>query len=160
MAMTSATESYAAFKEAGASDRVAGAGTLLTMAGFYTLLSQGYFKEKLFEGSLLDEDQRLLHNVKQMSEYAIKKNFSDIKTTSKDETAKGLAAAWSWMKKQLENAPLGFAYETKPILSRSINEGVEETMEEVLQDMVKGLTKGLEAIGVDCTEDSGKLDYN
>ena len=93
MAMTSATESYAAFKEAGASDRVAGAGTLLTMAGFYTLLSQGYFKEKLFEGSLLDEDQRLLHNVKQMSEYAIKKNFSDIKTTSKDETAKGLAAA-------------------------------------------------------------------
>lgn len=161
MAMTSATDTYSSLKEAGASDRIAGAGTLLTMAGFYTLLSQGYFKEKLFEGSLLDEDQRLLHNIGQMSEYVIKKNFGDkLSTATKDETAKGLARAWGWLKEALKDAPKGFAYEAKPFLSRSINEGVEETMEEVLQDMVKGLTKGLEAIGVDCTEDAGKLDYN
>jgi hypothetical protein len=93
MAMTSATDSYASFKEAGASDRVAGAGTLLTMAGFYTLLSRGYFKDKLFEGSLLDEDQRTLHNIKKLAEHAVKKNFSDITTESKKETTKGLAKA-------------------------------------------------------------------
>ena len=160
MAMTSATDSYASFKEAGASDRVAGAGTLLTMAGFYTLLSQGYFKEKLFEGSLLDEDQRTLHNIKQLAEHAVKKNFSDITTESKEETAKGLAKAWSWMKTKIKNAPKGFAYETNSFVSRSINEGIEETAEELTQDLVKGLTKALEACGVDCTEDSGKLDYN
>ena len=160
MAMTSATDSYASFKEAGASDRVAGIGTLLTMAGFYTLLSQGYFKEKLFEGSLLDEDQRTLHNVKKLAEHAVKKNFDDITTESKEEAAKGLAAAWSWMKKKLADAPKGFAYETNSFVSRSINEGIEETAEEITQDLVKGLTKALEACGVNCTEDAGKLDYN
>lgn len=160
MAMTSATDSYASFKEAGASDRVAGAGTLLTMAGFYTLLSQGYFKEKLFEGSLLDEDQRTLHNINKLVEHAVKKNFSNITTESKEETAKGLARAWSWMKDKLKNAPKGFAYETNSFVSRSINEGIEETAEELTQDLVKGLTKALEACGVNCTEDSGKLDYN
>ena len=64
------------------------------------------------------------------------------------------------MKTKIKNAPKGFAYETNSFVSRSINEGIEETAEELTQDLVKGLTKALEACGVDCTEDSGKLDYN
>ena len=160
MAMTSASDSYASFKEAGASDAVAGAGTLLTMAGFYTLLQQGYFKEKLFEGSLLDEDQRLIHNVKKMSQYAVDKTFANPASTDKKEITKWTGQAWNWLKNQLHNMPKGLAYETNTFMSRSINEGIEETMEEVLQDTVKGLTKGLEAIGIDCTEGSDNLNYN
>lgn len=57
MALTSSTDAYADFKAAGASDRVAGIGALATMAGLYTLMSKDYFKDWLFKGQWLDENE-------------------------------------------------------------------------------------------------------
>lgn len=82
MALTSSTDSYSAFKEAGASDAVAGIGMLATMAGLYGLMSTDYFKDALFKGSWLDESE--LNN--------IIKNYSkdNIERLAQAETGKGI----------------------------------------------------------------------
>ena len=45
MVGTSSTQSYEAFKEAGASDAVAGLGTLATMFAMKKLMDNDYFRE-------------------------------------------------------------------------------------------------------------------
>jgi len=45
MALTSAEESYSAFKNAGANDSVAGLGFILTAASMYGMMSHSYFKD-------------------------------------------------------------------------------------------------------------------
>jgi hypothetical protein len=45
MAVTSASDSYSAFREAGANDTVAGIGMLATMGAMYGLMNVEYFKE-------------------------------------------------------------------------------------------------------------------
>ncbi len=57
MAATSGMDSYDIAKEAGANDFWAGVYTLGVMAGFYGLMSSGYYKDVLFgENSLLNEE--------------------------------------------------------------------------------------------------------
>lgn len=51
MSLTSAQDTYSSFKQAGASDRVAGIGMLASIAGYYTLMSRDYFKGILFGDS-------------------------------------------------------------------------------------------------------------
>ena len=51
MSGTSALETYSAFKQAGANDRVAGIGMLATAAAFYKLMSIDYFRDSFFKGS-------------------------------------------------------------------------------------------------------------
>lgn len=51
MALTSSTDTYAAFKDAGASDAVAGLGMLATMGALYGLMNTNYFKDALFKGT-------------------------------------------------------------------------------------------------------------
>jgi hypothetical protein len=48
MAATSGADTYAILKNAGANDRVAGIGTLATIAGFFTLMNNNYYKDALF----------------------------------------------------------------------------------------------------------------
>ena len=48
MAATSGADSYALFKRAGVDDRIAGIGTLATIAGFFTLMNNNYYKDALF----------------------------------------------------------------------------------------------------------------
>ena len=57
MALTSSTDTYSAFKEAGASDAVAGLGMLATMGALYELMNIDYFKDALFKGTWLDESE-------------------------------------------------------------------------------------------------------
>jgi hypothetical protein len=45
MSLTSTTHAYQAFKDAGASDEIAGAGMFLTYAAMYGLQSIGYFNK-------------------------------------------------------------------------------------------------------------------
>jgi hypothetical protein len=45
MAGTSSTDAYDAFKQAGASDRVAGLGMLSVMGAMFGLMNNDYFKE-------------------------------------------------------------------------------------------------------------------
>lgn len=168
MALTSASDSYNSFREAGANERLAGIGSLLTMAGFYTLLSQGYFKDKMLQGTMLDEEIRTINDVKQLSNYVNKRAFSDsVKSGAKEVSLKDVAGAWNKVKaftnklvEGAKNLPKGFAYETEVYVSRGVNEGIEETMEEVSQDLVKGLGKALEKIGFDVTENESALDFN
>ena len=55
MAATSAQDSYADFKQAGASDFVAGAGMLASMLSLYGLMNQEYFRDRIFKYSFMDE---------------------------------------------------------------------------------------------------------
>ncbi len=82
MALTSSTDSYSSFKEAGASDAVAGIGMLGTMAGLYSLMNMDYFKDALFKGTWLDESE--VNN--------IIKNYSkdNIERLAQAETGKGV----------------------------------------------------------------------
>lgn len=158
MALTSATESYNQFREAGANARMAGVGSLLTMGAFHLLLSHGYFKDKLFEGTLLDEDIRAVHNVGRWSKDVLKKLYPDLAKDTPDP--KGIAKAWSTIKRWVAEAPKGLVYEPAVYASRGVNEGLEEMTEEVAQDVVKLMAKGLETIGFDVTEGEGELDFN
>ncbi len=57
MALTSSTESYSQFKQAGASDRVAGLGAVAVAAGMYALMNTNYFRQLFWEGTPLDENR-------------------------------------------------------------------------------------------------------
>lgn len=73
---------------------------------------------------------------------------------------KGIAKAWSTIKRWVAEAPKGLVYEPAVYASRGVNEGLEEMTEEVAQDVVKLMAKGLETIGFDVTEGEGELDFN
>lgn len=156
MSITSASESYGAFKEAGAEDWLAGLGSVLTMGAYYTLLNQGYFKDKLFENTWLDEDIRTVKNISALTQHAVNKIFPNLANVTKEEAKKKLPEIWKNIVKAI---PRGLAYESHSMLSRSLNEGIEELTEEVAQDLVKGLAKALESIGIDCTNGVEKLDF-
>ena len=56
MSLTSAQDTYGTFKQAGMSDAMTGLGMLAAISGYYTLMSQDYFKAILFGDSWLNED--------------------------------------------------------------------------------------------------------
>ena len=175
MAMTSSTETYGAFKQAGASDQLAGIGMLATIAGFWGLMNTGYFKNKLFEGSLLDENTQVARTLSEINlttgrslfgpnfkEFTFKPNgLWDRALKSDSKIAQFLATS---IKKTIDwgkKLPVGKAGGMEnAFFSRSINESIEEWMEEVMQDSVKGLAKGFEALGFNVTDDGiDKLDF-
>lgn len=77
MAATSSADTYGAFKQAGASDWLSSVGMLTTMGCFYGLMNTGYFKDKLFEGSLLDEEQNIRRNITEIVKEEAQKTFGD-----------------------------------------------------------------------------------
>jgi hypothetical protein len=174
MALTSAADTYGAFKEAGASDWLAGLGMMATTAGFWGLMNTGYFKDKLFEGSLLDEDQAIRRNLSQISLETAQKQFgSDLNkvtfkpggfmdklATSDSDVAKWFADAVKGARQLAKKLPVGRAGGVEnAFFSRAMNEGIEETMEEAMQDIVKGFGKGLEALGFNVSEDNATIDF-
>ena len=54
MAGTSSTDAYDAFKQAGASDRVAGLGMLSVMGAMFGLMNNDYFRDFWFKDTYLD----------------------------------------------------------------------------------------------------------
>ncbi len=151
MAGTSSQEVYNQFKEAGASDRVAGLGMLASMGAMYKLMSLDYFKDRLFRGTYLDDNP--------------------IKEVSKD-----LAASWSGMFNTLNNANATTSAKAVSSMSsfftkrfsklassslaqRSLSEATEETMEEFSADAVKAMFKGAEALGISMNDAEKQLDF-
>ena len=53
MAGTSSTDTYSIFKDAGASDRMAGLGTLASIGAMGLLLNNDYFRDFWYEGTAL-----------------------------------------------------------------------------------------------------------
>ena len=87
MAGTSSTESYDAFKAAGASDRVAGLGMLAVSGAMFGLMNNDYFRDLWYEGTYLDNTKtRAL--VKEAAKYISRTNLQNIE---KETTKKGAA---------------------------------------------------------------------
>ena len=64
MIATSSTDAYEIFKEAGATDRMAGIGLLGVMGGLSLLMNNDYFKDMLFTGTFMDEDIAMRDTIK------------------------------------------------------------------------------------------------
>ena len=188
MAVTSGEEAYNNFKEAGASDAMAGIATLATMSAFYGLFHVDYFKDFMFTNTFMDEDIALRQTVKELvkehtvpaykeySEIIAKKNLSELGkrlervklyTKIRDKIKAGLEdlelEVRPTIKQTLEaNKGEGIPFKQRlgMYLTRAANEGFEETTEEVMQDLTKGITLGLNALGVDVTEDNKELDFH
>ena len=186
LAMTSAQDTYSEFKQAGASDAVAGIGMLASIAALYELMNMNYFRDQLFKGTFMDEteakdvvknwaaeesarmDQAFKITPKGDRVAAVGR-FNRMKEKAKDWWQRRISGkAISGQKQPLQGAEEAAGGTTKSkawnnfqrMLNRSVNEGIEETMEEVSTDMIKALSEGAEALGIPVAEESGtKLDF-
>ena len=144
MAGTSSTDAYDAFKQAGASDRVAGLGMLSVMGAMFGLMNNDYFKEFWFRNSYLDRS-KVKSVIKDAANKLTDKEFAS-ETLSKVSSKKG-AAQWviNMQKSIMQNIS-----RLKPgdLMYDAFNEGLEETIEEVSTDAIKALYSGLNAIGI------------
>lgn len=69
MAATSGADSYALFKNAGVSDRVSGIASLATIAGFFTLMNNNYYKSVLFnDTSWLNESSIMVNSLRNLND--------------------------------------------------------------------------------------------
>ena len=134
MAGTSVSGTYDVFKEAGASDRMAGLGMIASALAMYKLMDQDYFKEYWFNGTYLDNAE--LRNV--LKEAAID---GSEKITKKEAANWVLKTSEKIAEKISQLKPTDLAY-------GAINEGIEETVEEIGTDAVKLMFSGLNALGL------------
>lgn len=154
MASTSARESYGAFKEAGASDRVAGLAMIGNILALNKLMQIEYFQNSVFRNSYLDPD-----NIKRPAWGVAKQVMSDL-----GEEVNNVAGQEA-NKKLLSKITGLFTKQLIPGLSKSefvrasVTEGVEEVMEEAVSDFSKAFTEGLNAIGLNVTEDNKDLNF-
>lgn len=140
MAGTSSTDAYDAFKQAGASDRVAGLGMLSVMGAMFGLMNNDYFRDFWFKGTYLDRTE-----VKNVIQDVAKKITNE--NINKGIVSPKAAAGWivktkSQIQNRLSNLRPG------NIVHDSLNEGVEEVTEEVFSDIVKAMYSGLNMVGI------------
>lgn len=144
MAGTSSTDAYDAFKQAGASDRVAGLGMLSVMGAMFGLMNNDYFKDFWFRNTYLDRS-KVRSVIKDSANRLTDKEFAS-KTLSQISTPKG-AAKWvldmqkSMVQKISSMKPGDLTYD-------AFNEGLEETIEELSTDAIKAFYSGLNTIGL------------
>ena len=178
MALTSAEETYNTFKQAGASDRMAGIGFLLTSAAYYKLMDNDYYKQWLFKNTDLVTNPEMQYTVRSVAKEAADTLNKKIGTNAISETGKKAAemevAKNFWtklkgLKKFTNKVPKGNAYPTTgekvnltlhAYANHAMNEGLEEFMEEGVIDIVKGISEGAEALGLKVTDkDHEKLNF-
>jgi hypothetical protein len=149
MAGTSSTDAYDAFKQAGASDRVAGLGMLSVMGAMFTLMNNDYFKDFWFKGTYLDRTS-VKGVIKDVAEKVTNENINKGVVSPK--------AAANWVMKTKNQIQQRIS-KMKPgnILYDSFNEGSEEVMEEVSSDITKGFYSALNALGI--IDEDKQLDF-
>ena len=145
MASTSGQFAYEQFKEAGASDRAAGLGTLATSLAFFGLMKNNYFnyEDVLFGGSQLSKST--VKKISKDSTDGVAKTLGYSVETAifdKKEAAKWVMEMTQKITKKIKNM------NPQSILSTSYKEGIEETMEEVSTDVIKGVFSGLNSLGL------------
>lgn len=138
MAGTSSMDTYDAFKEAGASDRIAGLGSLATMAVMGKLMNSEYFRDVWYKGTYLDR-AKFKNVVKEAAKELSEKEFS---VTTKQDAANWVIKAQQAISNRLSKITPG------DLLYGMANEGVEETMEEISMDLVKGVFGALNSLGM------------
>lgn len=136
MAGTSSVDSYDAFKEAGASDRVAGLGILATSAAMYGLMNTNYFRDWFFKGTELDRS-KIKNAIKGSAKEIVEKIAPPIEQASSKEKAKWVVKAQNFIIDKFKNLS------TNELFSDSLKEGTEEVMEEISSDFVKASFKAL-----------------
>ena len=140
MVGTSSTQSYEAFKNAGASDAVAGLGTLATMLAMKTLMDNDYFRDFWYNGTGLS---KAAYNkaIKKASDQIVKEINIGVNSTPK-EKAKFILEAQEKIVNIFKGLNKG------ELFSGALNEGLEETGEEFASDMVKGAFSALHSLGL------------
>lgn len=156
MAATSAQDTYSAFKEAGASDRAAGLGMLVSTAALYKLMNIDYFRDNLLKNTFMD-DSEIRSITKSVAHAEANELATAAKLTTPKEVATFLQKAQKFYEEKLVD---GIAKKgTAGLFARGLSEGVEETMEEVTTDFIKGMFKGAEALGVDISGEDKTTDF-
>lgn len=144
MAGTSSVEAYDAFRDAGASDRVAGLGMLATMGAMHTLMNNEYFRDLWYEGTYLDT-----HEVKTAIRTAAR-NVNNLNLKLPNATtpeSQKQAAKW-YIKAQQAITEQFSKLKPGDLVYDALNEGIEETMEEVSMDTIKAIFAGLHSLGL------------
>lgn len=153
MSATSAQQTYQSFKEAGATDQMAGVAMLANIAALYKLMNIDYFRKTLFKDSFMDDDivKKPAKNIaEKMKESLV---GSAIKNESKEEVKKNFAVLTKNFTKSIWEG-----LHKNEFIASGISEGIEEMMEEGVSDLSKALTLGLNALGV-TTSENGTLDF-
>lgn len=180
MAATSSKEAYQQFKDAGASDQVAGLGMLASITAMYGLMRMDYFRNALFKGTYLDESDlkevikqatnasqnslsgAAIGTPKEASNWLI--NFGN-KITKAAETQLAKKASFEkFTGKTLTGIgkagnKIGSVIGDNVYLSRAINEGLEEVSEEASADLVKVMFQGASTLGIPMNKHEEKLDF-
>lgn len=150
MGLTSAQESYDVFKQAGASDTVAGWAFIANMIALNGLMATDYGKGLLFKGTWLDENYLKEPAIKAANEVRTKLTEGIENATSK-EKAKFIQGIINIYNKHFSSAA------ANTVVNRGLSEALEETMEEGIIDITKAITSVAESIGINVGEQ--KLDF-
>lgn len=156
MAATSAQQVYGDFKQAGASDRMAGLGMLASTLALYKLMNIDYFRDNLFRDTFMDESE-----IRAALRGASKETADKIGVAAAITTPKEAATFTQKFSNFYQNVLLkSITQKGLPgLAARGLSEAVEETMEEVTTDLVKVFTEGLNALGFKVTEPEKSLDF-
>ena len=162
MAATSAQDAYDTFKDAGASDRVAGFATLANMLALWKLMNIDYFRDNLFRGRwYMDESEVRLPAMNVAKDVQKKLTENGAAIIAEGEQALTKKGSLNFLNKltnfYTNTMVAGIAKGGVP--ARMLSEGIEETMEEATTDLIKASTHVLNALGVKVTEDGKELDF-
>lgn len=162
MAATSAQDAYDTFKDAGASDRVAGFATLANMLALWKLMNIDYFRDNLFRGRwYMDESEVRLPAMNVAKDVQKKLTENGAAIIAEGEQALTKKGSLNFLNKltnfYTNTMVAGIAKGGMP--ARMLSEGIEETMEEATADLIKASTHVLNALGVNVTENNGELDF-
>ena len=140
MAGTSTTGTFDAFKEAGASDFVAGLGSVASIFAMKTLMDSDYFREFWFNGTPLAKGE---------FKKALREAADEVQKSINAGTLKSNKAKASFIKKTSDVIVKHFKkLQTSGLFSSSLNEGIEETMEEISFDTIKAISSALNSFGI------------
>lgn len=116
MITTSATDAYETFKEAGATDRMAGIGLLGVTAGLALLMNNNYFKDMLFTGTFMDEDIAMRDTIKTLVKESTVEPFEQYAAMAPKAMSKyQQKLANTWLYTQIEKNVVN---KVKPLLQK------------------------------------------
>lgn len=158
MAATSSQDAYNTFKDAGASDRVAGFATLANVLAIWKLMQIDYFRDNLFKGTYMDETEVRVPAMN-MANNVRDKVGTFIEEAEQINSKKGAAKFINKLSDFYHKTMLtGIAKGGIP--ARMLSEATEEVMEEIAADLTKGVTTSLNWLGLNVTEEGKELDFN
>ena len=162
MAATSSQDAYDTFKDAGASDRVAGFATLANMLALWKLMNIDYFRDNLFKGRwYMDESEVRLPAMNVAKDIQKKLTENGAAIIAEGEQALTKKSSLNFLNKLTDfyTNTMVAGLQKGGMPARMLSEGIEETMEEVTTDLIKASTHVLDALGVKVTENNGELDF-